>query len=65
MEVKSQKQSGLDLLNPILNFKKIQKMSGELPNGDTLNVLTPNAGFWEFNDKTVPFTFNEDWVTFQ
>ncbi len=55
------KTEWIELIESDAEFKLIQEISGEMPNGNILNVPTPDAGLWEYQDRAITFTFNENW----
>jgi hypothetical protein len=55
------KTEWLEFIEFETEFKLIQEVSGEMPKGNILNVPTPDAGLWEYQDRAVPFTFNANW----
>ena len=46
-------------INSDNEFISIEEYSAEINNGNTLTVLTPNAGLWKTEKGEVPFTFSE------
>jgi len=53
------KEEWIEYVHSDSEFERIEEFSAELGNGETLTVLTPNAGLWKSSNGEVPFTFYE------
>ncbi|WP_298348871.1 hypothetical protein [uncultured Dokdonia sp.] len=56
---KISKNEWLVYLQSDSQFLQIEEFSTEMNNGESFTISTPNAGLWEFEKFSVPFTFSE------